>query len=113
MKVLAIRAFERLESRVVPAILAFAPAVAYDAGAHPTAIESADIDGDGLFDVLIPNSSSRDNGDVVMSLLNGHSDGTLGIRRETLSGTISNIFAVADFNEDGRRDVVTRPLSVP
>lgn len=100
-------AFERLESREVPALLAFAPVVEYDAGARPSAIESADINGDGLLDVLIPNSSSRDNGDVVMSLLNGRSDGTLAIRRETLSGTISNIFSADDFNEDGRIDVVT------
>ena len=70
-----------------------------DSGGKALATALADVDGDGLPDLLVAASRGR------IALRPGRPDGTFGARRDFgLSARVGPI-AVADFDEDGRPDV--------
>jgi hypothetical protein len=87
--------------------VAFAPPVAYMASFKPYALTSSDVDGDGKLDLVVANELAS----------------TVGIYRNTGSGAFTYVpapttdgyptgwyptgIAVADFNSDGIKDVVT------
>jgi hypothetical protein len=86
----------------------FLPAVTYPGGIFPTAIDIADVNGDGISDLLIADAydSLGDlNGGV--SVLLGNGDGTFAATTSYSSGGKQAMsIAVADLNGDGKPDVV-------
>jgi hypothetical protein len=82
---------------------AFKAAPTYGAHTKPQAIVVADLNGDGILDLAIANEGSSD-----VSVLIGKGDGTFvnQIRYSTGTGTDPVSIAAADFNGDGKPDLV-------
>jgi len=76
------------------------PEMTYRTGDLPYAVESADLDGDGATDVVIPNTISDD-----VTVLLGTGDGTFAPPRTFPGGDGPRTAVTADFDEDGRVDV--------
>jgi FG-GAP-like repeat/Putative Ig domain len=72
-------------------------------GKTPSGVIAADFNGDGKMDLAIANS-----GDNTVSILLGNGDGTLAAAQNSPLGTGSgpNSLAAADFNGDGKLDLV-------
>jgi hypothetical protein len=81
----------------------FLPSVVYPAGGNPGSLAAGDIDGDGDLDAIVVNSSLNDN---TISVFIGLGDGTFlpGYELATLVGPTD--LAIADFDNDGDRDVI-------
>jgi hypothetical protein len=90
---------EVLEDRCVPAFLA---PIDYAAGSYPSAVVTADFNGDGHLDLATANYSSND-----VSVLLGNGDGTLRTARNYATGAYPGCIAAGDFNRDGKLDLVT------
>ncbi|WP_016948862.1 FG-GAP-like repeat-containing protein [Anabaena sp. PCC 7108] len=80
----------------------FGTAEEFMVGAQPRSVTIADINGDGLLDLLVGNSDD-DN----VSLLLGDGTGDFGTATNYTAGDGSRAVAVADFNDDGKLDLVT------
>jgi len=83
----------------------FSPAVAYPTGRAPQGLATADVDQDGLTDLLIVNSGSN----TLSVLLNQPAaPGTFSLTPVTFptGGTYPVALALADVNRDGQPDVV-------
>ncbi len=79
-------------------------AVAYPAGSQPLWVTVADLNGDGHPDLAVSDQ------DRSVSILQGHSDGTFTpVANLAQAGAFADPIAItnADFNGDGRRDLVT------
>ena len=89
-------------------LLSFVAASAFDTGVGPTSVAAADLNGDGLLDLAVANSGTFihyvDDGSVGVHLGNG--DGTFQAARDFAAGRGPSSVAVADFNGDGRPDLV-------
>lgn len=72
----------------------------FAAGNFPTSIAVADINGDGLTDVMVTNS-----GDNTVSVLLRRSDGTFASQVTYGTGPEPVAVAVGDFNKDGNVDI--------
>jgi len=81
------------------ATVSFQPVVAYPVGLSPSAITSADFNGDGNRDLAVINSA-----DGTVSVLLGNGDGTF--QSPTTFAVDSGSIAAADLNGDGRPDLV-------
>ncbi len=83
----------------------------YNVGFSPTCIASADINGDGIPDLIVGNSDGLDPVHGVSTpssvvVLIGNGDGTFKSPTTTVAGAGIVSIAVADFNLDGKADVV-------
>jgi hypothetical protein len=83
----------------------------YAAGGQPTGLFAMDLDGDGNLDaviasghpdMLIPNENAQ-----FITALFGRGDGTLVGPRAYRAGSSPNAIATADFNRDGKLDIVS------
>src|SRR5262249_10899948 len=84
---------EVLESRT---LLSFGPPHSYAAGPAPAAVAVAEFNGDGIPDLVVPNSNSG-----TVSILLGNGDGTFQPPRGSLvPGIAPQAVAVGDFNGD-------------
>ena len=79
-------------------VVASGPAV----GSAPFAIASADVNGDAIPDLVVPNFTSNS-----VSVLIGQGDGTFSTKVDYATGTSPIAVAAGDVNGDGNVDVVT------
>jgi uncharacterized repeat protein (TIGR01451 family) len=78
----------------------FLAAVNYTGGLFPIAVAVADLNGDGLADLISVNLSGNS-----VSILLGNGDGTFQTPANYTVGTNPRAVAVADFNGDGKPDL--------
>jgi hypothetical protein len=71
------------------------------AGAEPAAVAVADVNGDGVPDLVVANA-----GDGTVGVFLGHGDGTFGAQQLFPAGISPGSVAVADVNGDGIPDLV-------
>jgi predicted outer membrane repeat protein len=71
------------------------------AGQHPDAVAAADVNGDGIPDLIIANEAGNS-----VSVLLGNGNGTFQPAVNYPVGTHPNSVAVADLNHDGKLDLV-------
>jgi Ca2+-binding RTX toxin-like protein len=79
-------------------------------GVGPDALAVADVDDDGVLDLVLPNSGFFDEGDPTLgslSVLLGHGDGTFADEVRYDTGYRPSDVAVADFDGDDLVDVLT------
>jgi hypothetical protein len=88
----------------------FQPAVVYVSGAEaatPTSLAVADVNGDGIPDLLVANWCGDANCDGTVSVLLGNGDGTFQTAVAYSSGgRYAQSVAVADVNHDGKPDLL-------
>ena len=84
----------------------FQPAVAYTAGVSPYGVAVADFNGDGKPDMVVVNSGVVPYYAGSVDVLLGNGDGSFRAPVNYPTGTGSSFVAVADFNGDGRPDLV-------
>ncbi len=88
------------------------PERTYRTGDLPYSVETADLDGDGVLDIVSPNTISHD-----VTVLLGEGDGTFAPARTFPGGDSPRTAVTGDFDEDGRPDVAvsnvfTRGVSI-
>jgi uncharacterized protein (DUF2141 family) len=94
----------------------FEPPVIYDSGGNPGAVVIADVNRDGEPDIVLSNTCSNLIGPPVctansLGVLLGNGDGTFQkVRTFPAGGYMTNSIAVADFNGDGKLDIVAANL---
>ena len=81
----------------------------YAVGVEPRGTAIADFNLDGFADVAATNFGAT--GSSTVSLLRGRGDGTFQAATATTVGSLAYVIAVADFNKDGKPDLVTGNLS--
>ncbi len=87
--------------------IAFKPPVSYPVGANPMAVSVGDFNGDGKLDLAVVNHGFSDTGDDGgVSILLGNGDGTFQAARNFGAGKQTESIAIADFNSDGRLDII-------
>jgi hypothetical protein len=94
-------------STAIGATISFKTAVNYPVGTNPVAVAAGDFNHDGKIDLAVVNggnTSTGDNGGV--SILLGNGDGTFHAAVNIAAGMNPASIAVADFNRDGRPDLV-------
>jgi hypothetical protein len=84
----------------------FAPAAAYAAGTGPFAVRVADVNGDGIPDLVVADFGTfPDYTDSGVSVLLGNGDGTFRPAVHYAAGVSPRDVAVADLNGDGTPDL--------
>jgi hypothetical protein len=78
--------------------------VDYTVGIAPYSVAVGDFNGDGILDLVVANSSNNSN---TVSILLGNGDGTFQPHTDYATGIEPQSVAVADFNGDGKLDLVT------
>src|SRR5262249_37742007 len=80
---------------------AFLPPVHYTVGEGARAVAAADLDGDGVLDLVTGNSAS-----ATVSVLMGNGDGTFRAAVHYVAGLAPSAVAAVDLDADGDRDLV-------
>src|SRR5437870_2302772 len=89
------------------ATIEFQPPVTYPVGTNPRAVSVADFNGDEKPDLAVVNHGFSDTGDDGgVSILLGNGDGTFQAARNFGAGKQTESIAIADFNSDGRLDIM-------
>src|SRR5262249_42623588 len=79
----------------------------FDVGNRPGAVAAADLNGDGIPDLLVANYGTIGNLDGnSVSVLLGDGDGTFQPQRGVTVGAYPKAIAVVDLNGDGKPDLV-------
>jgi hypothetical protein len=97
----ALVSFAAATAPVARAITEFSAAT-YGVGANARAVAAADLNGDGITDVV-----AADAGSDAVSVLLGTGDGALAPATTFAAGTQPADVAIADLNKDGKPDIVT------
>jgi hypothetical protein len=80
----------------------FQPALNYPVGLAPDGVAVADVNGDGIPDIIVANQQSDS-----VSVLLGNGDGTFQPQQTYTVGVLPSAVAVADVNGDGIPDIIT------
>ena len=83
----------------------FQPPVNYSAGSGPSSVAVGDFNGDGRLDLVVADQGTT-NGDNKINVLLGNGDGTFQPAVSYNTGPNPTSVAVADFNADGKLDLV-------
>ena len=81
----------------------FAPPMGHATAGYPDSVSIADLDGDGLDDVVVASHSG-------VSVLLGHGDGTFAAKVDYASPSTPVSVAIGDLNRDGRLDLAVANL---
>ena len=73
----------------------------YVTASDPRSVAIADVDGDGVFDIVTANYSSN-----TVSVLLGYGDGTVQPHKDYAVGGSPSKIILADVNGDGRKDII-------
>jgi hypothetical protein len=76
-------------------------------GFEPLSIAAGDLNGDGIADLAVSNQNDGYPNPGIVTVLLGNGDGTFKAGPTLQSGSIPYTVAVADFNGDGKADLVT------
>gem|GEM_PF-1040669 len=79
----------------------FRPRLSVPAGSAPWQVKAADLNGDGIFDLLVPDGDNS-----VVNVLLGNGDGTFSQQPAAGVGLSPVAVALGDFNHDGALDFV-------
>jgi len=94
-------------NQIATATITFKRAVNYPVGTAPSAVAVADFNGDGKSDLAVANSGNAAVGDDGgISILLGNGDGTFQAAKNLSAGKNPGSIAAADFNGDGKIDLV-------
>jgi len=98
------------------ASVGFASGRTFDAGPNPDAVAVADFNGDGKPDLIIANDGGSGinggpiNGQVNV-LLNQGNGSFVSVQSTVPNLTLVGVVAVADFNKDGKQDIVVSGIN--
>jgi hypothetical protein len=98
-------ALESLESRLTPTI-SFASPQTFAVGNLPSAVAVGDFNGDGRPDLVVANVNSNFLSVLLNTTPVGSSTPTFGVQQTFATDAAVHAVAVADFNGDGRPDIV-------
>jgi hypothetical protein len=80
-------------------------------GWQPMGVEAVDLDGDGLDDLVLSNWGEPNvEAPPYIGVILAREDGSFESERQVLDGALQSAIAVADFNSDGRSDLVVETL---
>src|SRR5262245_48883916 len=89
-------------TRATAAPLFAAPFLSFDTGSRPISDAIADINGDGVPDIVTSNYDAAS-----VSVFLGTDDGSFGAKIDFATATHPNAVAISDLNGDGKLDIVT------
>ena len=84
----------------------FAAQQTFGCGARPRAVTAADVNGDGIADLIVGNYGGNS-----LSLLLGNGNGTFATQRTLGVGSGPNSIVAADVNRDGNLDLLTADVN--
>src|SRR5262249_29827845 len=77
----------------------------YDTGGYPLAVVAADVNGDGILDLVVANGGGIFSHGNTVGVLLGKGDGTFQAAQTYTVGSDPFALAVGDFNGDGHPDL--------